>query len=119
MSSAGSANALRRLVASPEIILAPCVEDELLAIWEYIARDNPAAATRVAESAYETFAILAAKPDLGRPRKFRNTRLRNIRSWHICGFDNYVIFYRSIPQGIQVLHVFHGARDLDALFERE
>lgn len=100
----------------PEFILDPIVEDELWSIWQFIAQDNPDAATRVIETAYETFARLAANPNLGRIRKFRNPRLSGIRSFHISGFDNYLIFYRSIAKGIQVLHVYHGARDLESLF---
>jgi len=80
-------------------------------------KDNPDAATRVVESAYETFETLAITPTLGRPRKFRNLRLKGIRSWRVSGFNNYLIFYRSIPDGIQVLHVYHGARDIEALLD--
>ncbi len=100
----------------PEYILDPCVEDELWSIWHFIAQDNPDAATRVIEAAYETFKTLAANPNLGRRRRFRNARLRDIRSWHITGFENYVIFYRGVDGGIQVNHVYHGARDIEALF---
>jgi plasmid stabilization system protein ParE len=39
----------------PKFILDPCVEDELWGIWYFIAQDNPDAATRVIEAAYETF----------------------------------------------------------------
>ena len=99
-----------------EFILAPCVEDELWAIWEYIAEDNPDAATRVFEAAYETFKTLAKNPGLGRLRKFRNPRLKGVRSWLVSGFENYVIFYRATSEGIQVLHVYHGARDIETLF---
>ena len=100
----------------PKYILAPCVEVELWTIWAFIAKDSPDAATDIVESAYATFATLASSPGLGRVRKFRNARLKGIRSWHISGFDNYLIFYRSVAEGIQVLHVYHGARDLEALF---
>lgn len=103
----------------PEFVLAPCVEDELWAIWSFIARDNPDAATGVIEAAYETFKNLADKPGLGRLGKFHNPRLKGIRTWRITGFDNYLIFYRAVPGGIQVLHVYHGARDLEALFDEQ
>jgi plasmid stabilization system protein ParE len=100
-----------------KFILDPGVEDELWAIWAFIAEDNPDAATRLVEAAYETFSMLAANPELGCRRKFRNPRLRNVRSFRVSGFDNYLIFYRAVGEGIQVLHVYHGARDLEALFE--
>ncbi|MBI4663308.1 MAG: type II toxin-antitoxin system RelE/ParE family toxin [Verrucomicrobia bacterium] len=104
------------MVPAGRFILDPCVEEELWAIWEFIADDNPDAAGRVVEAAYETFKDLAASPGLGRPRRFRNPRLRDVRSWRVSGFDNYLIFYRIVPDGVQVLHVYHGARDIEALF---
>jgi plasmid stabilization system protein ParE len=100
----------------PKYILDPCVEDELWGIWYFIAQDNPDAATRVVESAYKSFKTLTANPGLGKPRRFRNPRLRDVRSWHITGFENYLIFYRAIADGIQVIHVYHGSRDIEALF---
>jgi toxin ParE1/3/4 len=103
----------------PKIVLAPCIEDELWEIWVFIAKDNPDAAARVVEAAYETFKSLAGSPRLGRPRRFRNPRLKGIRSWRVSGFDHYLIFYRPIPEGIQVLHVYHGARDLETLFDEK
>jgi len=39
-----------------------------------------------------------------------------VRSWHIQGFENYLIFYRGVPGGMQVHHVYHGARNIEALF---
>jgi toxin ParE1/3/4 len=87
--------------------------------WHFIAQDNPDAATRVIEAAHETFKMLAANPGLGRPRRFRSPKLRDVRSWRITGFENYLIFYRGIAGGIQVNHVYHGAQDLEALFGEE
>jgi len=101
----------------PEFILGPCVEDEPWEIWEFIARDNPEAALRVVEAAYQTFKNLADSPRVGRSRKFRNPQLKGIRSWRVSGFDNYLIFYRPTPEGPQILHVYHGARDMEALFD--
>jgi len=46
----------------PKFILDPCVEGELWDIWRFIARDNPDAATRVIDAAYDTFKTLAAHP---------------------------------------------------------
>lgn len=100
-----------------KFILDPRVEDELWGIWCFIARDNPEAATRVVETAYQTFQTLAASREMGRLRRFRNPLLRDVRSWRISGFENYVIFYRRVTDGIEVLHIYHGARDIEALFE--
>lgn len=56
------------------------------------------------------FEILAARPGVG---KMRNGLLPGLRS-HIVG--RYVIFYRAIPGGIEILRVLHGARDIEAVF---
>lgn len=101
----------------PKFVLDPCVENELWDIWEFIAQDNAEAATQVVEAAFETFKSLATAPGMGRARKFRNPRLKGIRSWRVSGFDAYLIFYRPVPGGIQVLHVYHGARDIEALLD--
>jgi hypothetical protein len=50
-------------------------------------------------------------------RKYQNPRLRDIRFLTVPGFENYLAFYRPIPEGIEELHVYHGARDLEPLFE--
>jgi len=97
-------------------LLDPCIEDELRNIWDYIAQDNAQAATAVFESAFETFRILAESPHIGVLRKFRNPRLRGIRSMPVTGFPNYLVFYRVIAGVLQIHHVYHGARDLNALF---
>ena len=112
-------NGSRRPARVAECILDPGVEDELWGIWQFIAQDNPDAANRVIEAAFQTFKNLAANPRMGRPRRFRNARLRDIRSRSVSGFDNYLIFYRCIPRGVQVLHLYHGARDIEMLFDEE
>ena len=99
----------------PKYVLDPCVEEELWEIWNFIAQDNPDAATRVIEAAHTTFKTLAATPGLGRTRFVRNPRLREVRSWRITGYENYLIFYRAVADGIQVNHVYHGAQDIETL----
>jgi len=101
-----------------KIILDPCVENELWAIWLYIAQDNPEAATRVVEAAHRSFTELAANPRIGRIWKFRGRRLRGVRSWRIMNFQNYLIFYKEESGIIRILHVYHGAQNIEALFER-
>lgn len=99
-----------------DYLLDPCVEDELRDIWDYIARDNAQAATAVVEAAFETFRVLAESPQIGMARKFRNPRLRGIRSLPVSGFPNYLVFYRVAAGVLHIHHVYHGARDLNALF---
>jgi toxin ParE1/3/4 len=97
----------------PKFILSEFVEPELSAIWDYIAIDNLDAADRFLEAAYGTFQELARMPGMGRTRSFPQARLNNLHSFRIHDFENYLIFYRPIQDGIEVFHVVHGARDLE------
>ncbi len=39
--------------------------------------------------------------------------------WPIRGFENYLVFYRPIEEGIEVTRVLHGARDIRGILEEE
>jgi toxin ParE1/3/4 len=94
-------------------ILSEYVEPELSAIWDYIAIDNPDAADRFLEAAYGAYQELARMPGMGRTRNFSQAQLRDLRSFRIKDFDNYLVFYRPVQDGVEVFHVLHGARDLE------
>ncbi len=40
-----------------------------------------------------------------------------MRRWRIRGFENFSIFYFPIEDGIEVVRVLHGAREIERLFE--
>jgi toxin ParE1/3/4 len=90
-------------------ILRSAVKD-LDAIWLYIARDSIDAAQRMIERIERAAARLAQMPGMGRSREELQPGLRSI------SVGNYLIFYRRIPGGIEVLHVYHGARNIEELF---
>lgn len=39
-----------------------------------------------------------------------------MRMWHVTGFESYLIFYMVGENGVELIRVLHGARDLDSLF---
>jgi len=39
------------------------------------------------------------------------------RGLPVSGFENYLIFYRPLQDGIDVLRIVRGARDIGRLFE--
>jgi toxin ParE1/3/4 len=103
----------------PKVIFSEYVEPELTAIWEFIALDNINAADRFLESCDSTFQDLARMPNMGFSRKFEQERLRELRSFRVKDFENYLIFYRPLPDGISVFHILHGARDIQQFFKNE
>jgi toxin ParE1/3/4 len=50
-------------------------------------------------------------PGIGRQREDLAPRLRGFP------FGNYVIFYRPMENGVEIVRVLHGARDLPPLFD--
>jgi len=58
---------------------------------------------------------LAAMPGKGSPKQFRSSLLEGVRSWQVPGFRKFLILYRPISDGIEVLAVTHGSRKLRAL----
>jgi toxin ParE1/3/4 len=84
--------------------LTPQAEADLAAISDYIGADNPAAARRLLDRFYECFGLLATFPQLGVSRDEVRTGLR----LHPVG--NYLILYRQIDTGVEVVRVVHGAR---------
>jgi toxin ParE1/3/4 len=58
-----------------------------------------------------------SNPGIGRERRFREPSLQGIRAWVLVGFENYLLFYRPLANGIEIVRLLHGARDLEGLFE--
>ena len=63
-----------------------------------------------------SFQALARMPELGAQRNFRNRRFSSVRAWPVQGFERYLIFYRPRSDGVEILRVIHGARNIGRLF---
>lgn len=73
-------------------------------------------ARRFLQSANSSLQALAKMPEMGPSRTFRDPRFAGVRMWPVRGFERYLIFYRPIENGIELLRVLHGARDIARLF---
>jgi len=89
----------------PRIVRTRQARNDVLDIWEYVARNNPAAADRLIRRLDVMIRRLAEQPRIGAAQdKYR----AGLRSFPV---GNYVIFYEPIPTGIQVIRILHGARN--------
>ena len=96
------------------LLLAPQAAAELDEIWYYVARGsgNPQVADRLIDSITSRFLLLSTHSYLGRPR---DKDLRpGLRSFPV---GNYLVIYRVEGEDVLILHVAHGRRDLESLFE--
>lgn len=85
-------------------------DEDLIDIWVYIAQDNPDAADHLLDAFEKKFELLAGQPRLGAARSDIAPGLRH------CPTGNYLILYREIDDGIEVVRIVHGARRLGNLF---
>lgn len=85
-------------------------EEDLLEIWSFIAEDDMTAADHVLEQMGSMCRNIADVPFMGRDRSDVAENLRGI------AMGSYVVFYRPIEDGIVIIRVLHGARDLPELF---
>lgn len=68
-------------------------------------------ALRFLERAEEAFALILRSPGIGHPQQFRSLNLSDIRAWHVRGFRRWLVYYREVGDGVEVLDVMHGAQD--------
>lgn len=88
----------------------PLAEADLEEIWWYIAQDNPDAADKTLDRIDERCAAVAEFPMMGANRE---NLLPSLRSFTV---GKYVVFYFPQDDGIEVVRVIPGMRDIDAFF---
>lgn len=84
-------------------------EDDLIDIWTYIAQDNPSAADALLDRIDLACQRLAEHPGMGPARPDLAPALR----YFVVG--RYLILYREMPGGVEIVRVVHGARHLPDL----
>jgi len=80
---------------------------------------SPTVGHRFLVAAHETFSLLATQPEIGWHPRSRNPELNSLRVFRISAFKKMLVLYRPISEGVEVLRVIHGSRNLLALLRRE
>jgi toxin ParE1/3/4 len=88
------------------------VADDIVEQALYIAERSPASASRFLHNVETTLRFLLAFPGAGHLRDFESPALATVRSWPVKGFRNHLILYEVERDGVYVLTITHGARDL-------
>jgi len=95
----------------PAVFRTSQADADLTQIALHIAEQNPGAADRWLDLIDAKCRALSRMPEIGRKRFDLAAGLRSL------AVTNYVIFYRPVSNGIQVIRVLHGARDIPVLFD--
>lgn len=96
------------------VLQTPRSRRDLLDIWSFVAEDSPEAADRLLEGIDQKCKLLAQFPEMGRRREELAASLRSFSA------GSCIIFYRLVEDGVEVIRVLHGARDLPSIpWERD
>jgi toxin ParE1/3/4 len=92
------------------ILKRPRAKSDLVEIWDYIAEDSETQADAFLDRLDQKFRTLAQPFILGRSR---DELAAGLRSFPV---GRYVIFFRTLSNGVEIVRVLHGGRDLSAGF---
>src|SRR5688572_13683408 len=105
---------------SARVVVRDEARSDVFQIAAHIADRDLAAGLRFLDAAEQTFGRLAEWPRSGTRRRSNNSALKHMRSLPLPGrFKNYVAFYLPLADGVEIVRVLHGARDVRRIFEEE
>ena len=97
---------------TPQIVIRNAARRDLVDYYEYLVElSDRSTAVRFRSAVDDVLQKLAAMPQLGVARQFRNAELEGTRMWLVPGFREIMIFYRPMDNGIEVLRVVHAKQD--------
>lgn len=94
---------------------------DLIEAYRYYAREaGQRVADRFLAAAEKTSRPLAGMPGMGTPYENDHPALAGLRVFPASSrFKVYQIFYRPVADGIELVRVLHGARDLGRILSEE
>jgi toxin ParE1/3/4 len=87
--------------------------------YYYGTEASPEVGHRFLIAAHDTFTLLATQPEMGWRSRVKHPGLEELRVFRVNGFERILILYRPHPEGVDILRVVHGSRNLQAFFRRE
>jgi toxin ParE1/3/4 len=99
----------------PVVLKREAAKRDLIQQWVWYAEHGGVAlADRFLSAAEDTLKLLAAQPEIGAPLSLPRLELSGLRRASVSGgFEKILIFYLCLPEGIDLVRVIHGSRDLE------
>ena|SRR5436309_6340400 len=98
----------------PRVTKSRAAERDLLNHFVFIGRRSVKAARGFLRAAERAMERLARMPELGGLWESDDPALAGLRCWPLRKYENFVIFYRAVPGGVEVVRVLRGAQDVEA-----
>jgi toxin ParE1/3/4 len=86
-------------------------EQDLEDIWVYLAEQDAIRADQQVAQILNRLPMLAQYPDMGKARNDLAPNLRRFPS------KPYIVFYRKIPDGVEIMRIVHQSRNIEDLFQ--
>lgn len=90
--------------------ISPQAEQDMEAIGDYIAQDNPVRAVSFTEELYQQCLLIAETPVIYRERPELGQSIRS------CAYGRYLIVFRVLDTEVRIERLLHGSRDITTLF---
>lgn len=92
-----------------KIVRSPQTLADIAEIWHYIAIDSEKNADLFVAEIDQKFHLLSCHPNIGTNQ---SDLFSGLQSFPV---GKYLVFYRQIIDGIEIVRVLHGARDIEAM----
>lgn len=90
----------------------PRADEDLIEGARWICADNPQAARRFLDAAFQTFDRIAEYPEFGPLARLKHRRLVGIRFCVIPPpFNRWLIFYRISASKVEIVRVLYGTQN--------
>lgn len=87
--------------------------------YYYATAASPEVGHRFLVAAHDTFTLLATQPNMGWQARLRHADLKGLRVFRVTDFERILLLYLPLLDGVEILRVVHGSRNLQALLRRE
>lgn len=104
---------------SGRVIIREAAKRDVAEQWDYLRDRSPDAAERYVAAVRAMFERLVATPGMGPLRNYGNAALSGMRMKPVAGFGKYLIYYRPVDGGIEIIRVLHSARNIAAILRKE
>jgi toxin ParE1/3/4 len=98
------------------IVTRPSADEDLASqmAW-YLQNATPELAERFLKAVRETAETVLNFPEMGFRHEFTHPSLKGLHLHPVKGFEKHLLLYVPTPDGIELIRVYHAARDVDAI----
>jgi toxin ParE1/3/4 len=107
-------------VSESRYVVRPKADQDLAdQAYYYATAAGPELGHRFLVAAHDTFALLATQPNMGWRSRLKPPALKGLRVFRVKDFERILVLYLPLLDGVEILRVVHGSRNLQTLLRRE